>query len=151
MAALGTVALGGAAQANCAPPYATLFACDIPERNARVEFCEIRDDRPHPGRGDHSYNYSVGAAPAELYFEADGYYFSTKYMDSGDTVGVGLKHGNYVYAFYVTGKYLERVDSAQIQVFDSVDAFQSDAKEVEVERRYCAPGSIILNWDTIAP
>lgn len=146
-----------AARANCPPPYSTLFACDIPERGARVEFCEVvRDEDVHAaGMPQFTYNYTVGTGPAELFFDANGYYFSTKYYDDDtpgrDTTGIGLKHGTYVYAVFISGEYLRRADKAQIHVYKSVDDFQSSAREIDIERRYCAPGSILVNWENIRP
>lgn len=142
----------GAAGANCPPPYATVFSCEIPERDARVEFCELPGVTDDPAR--FTYNYTVGTAPAELFFEADGYYFSTKYYDApgmAETVGWGLKYGPMIYSVFIYGEYLGKPEGAQIHVYDSVDAFGSEERENESERRYCDPASIRVNWDSIAP
>lgn len=158
-AAAALLALGlstGAGWANCPPPYSTLFACDIPERDARVELCELLGDDNRDAEARFSYNYTVGNGPAELFFTADGYYFSTKYMDpdgpeANQTVGFGLARGTFVYGVFITGEYLGQPTSAQIQVFDKIDDFSSDDREVDLERRYCEPSSIRVNWDNIAP
>lgn len=36
------------AHADCVPPWRTQFACNIPERNARAEFCRIAEPNNHP-------------------------------------------------------------------------------------------------------
>lgn len=66
------------AAANCIPPWQTHFACDIPERNARAEFCRIAAPSAHPDKNEGYYTYAVAAEPAELYFETDEIWFSTR-------------------------------------------------------------------------
>jgi hypothetical protein len=79
----------------------------------------------------------VGTKPAELYFEADDYYFSTKDTVAGHAtdvvMGVGLLNKNYVYSFFVTeDKKLDgKIRDAEIRVYESIDAFSSDTKDNE--------------------
>jgi hypothetical protein len=69
------------ATANCIPPWQTQFACNIPDRNARAEFCRIDDTKANPGKKEAYYSYATGSGPTELYFETDNTLFSTKDTD----------------------------------------------------------------------
>lgn len=138
------------AQANCAPPFMTIFACDIMGRDARVEFCA--DNSPHGGQR-YSYNFTSGLGPAELYFEADGHYGSTKYMADGvpfNTLGSGLMNGKTVYAFFATGYQTQNIESAQIHVYRSLEDFQS-RPESDIQRLYCQPETVRIDWDNTGP
>ncbi|MDZ4311089.1 MAG: hypothetical protein U1A24_11105 [Cypionkella sp.] len=154
---IGALAFCGssfAAWANCVPPYATLFACDILDSDQRVEFCQSEPDANGiPDR--YSYNFAAGAAMSELYFISDDNRFSTKYYRGGDasreTVGFGLPHEGYVYAFYITGVFGSSIQAAQLHVFDSLKAFESDKGEQEMLRLYCAPESVLVDWTFIGP
>lgn len=137
-----------------------MFACDIPERDARVELCQIMTDEEAEaaGKKQFTYNYTVGNGPAELYFEDDGFWFSTKYMDAGGdpelkrtTVGVGLRNTPYIYAVFISGEYLGTATGAQVHVYKNEDDFTSDKREIEIERRYCDPATIRVDWSNIAP
>ncbi|WP_035201269.1 hypothetical protein [Agrobacterium tumefaciens] len=146
-----------AAEANCLPPWQTLFACNIMSSSARAEFCEIADTESHKSLKSHYYTYVVGTKPAELYFEADGYYFSTKDTVAGHptdlAMGVGLLNKNYVYSFFVTeDKKLDgKIRDAEIRVYKSIDAFSSDTKDNEQLRLQCDPRSIVANQENIRP
>lgn len=146
-----------AAKANCLPPWQTLFACDIAGSSARAEFCEIADPESHKSLKSHYYTYVVGTKPAELYFEADGYYFSTKDTVSDHptdlAMGVGLANKNYVYSFFVTeDKMLDgKIREAEIRVYKSLDAFSNDTKNNEQLRLQCKTSSIVANQDNIRP
>lgn len=143
--------------ANCIPPWQTLFACNIRGSEARAEFCEIAEPASHKSLKSHYYTYVVGTKPAELYFEADGYYFSTKDTIAGHpsdlTMGVGLANGNYVYSFFVTEdkRHDGPIREAEIRVYRSVDAFSNDIRDNEQLRLQCDPGSIIANQANIRP
>jgi hypothetical protein len=145
------------ASANCMPPWQTLFACNIKGSEARAEFCEIADQESHKSLKSHYYTYVVGTKPAELYFEADGYYFSTKDTIAGHpsdlTMGVGLANKNYVYSFFVTEDKNDDgpVRDAEIRVYKSIDAFSNDTKNNEQLRLQCDPASVIANKDNIRP
>ncbi|MDS7594336.1 hypothetical protein [Agrobacterium tumefaciens] len=145
------------AKANCLPPWQTLFACDIARSSARAEFCEIADPESHKSLKSHYYTYVVGTKPAELYFEADGYYFSTKdtVVDHPTdlTMGVGLTNKNYVYSFFVTeDKKLDgKIREAEVRVYKSLDAFSNETRDNEQLRLQCDPGSIIANHENIRP
>lgn len=69
------------AHADCVPPWRTQFACNIPEWNARAEFCRIAEPNNHPGLKEAYYTYAVGSRPTELYVRTDATYFSTKDTD----------------------------------------------------------------------
>lgn len=143
-----------AGRANCVPPDATLFACDILDSTQRVEFCQSPPNADGiPER--YSYNFAAGAAVSELSFSSDDNRFSTKYYRGGDTaretVGFGLPHDGYVYAFYITGIFGSPIRAAQLHVFDSLAAFESDKGEQEMLRLYCAPESVLVDWTFIGP
>lgn len=147
------------AAANCIPPWQTLFACNIPEKNARAEFCQISDgdSTARQGRKSAYYTYAVGSNVAELYFETDGYSFSTKDTEVDHptdlTMGIGFTNKNYVYAFFVTeDKRLDgRIRDADIRVYTSENAFSSQERNTERLRLQCDPASIIANQDNIRP
>lgn len=156
LGALPALALScaGAAWANCAPPNATLFYCDIRNSDARVEFCKGPVDEN--GVADfYSYNFARGTAPAELYFEDDGYGFDLRYYksdrhDSQNTAGISLTRGDHVYSFYVTGLYRTHIQAAQIHVHD-LASYQTDKPDREKLRLYCDPDSVLIDWDAMAP
>ena len=145
------------ASANCLPPWQTHFACDLPERNARAEFCRIANPDQHPGLREHSYSFVRGTAPAELYFQTDSYLFSTKDMDADHPtffrVGVGYARGNTVYAFFVNQRHSDQriVGEAEVRVYESIDAFSSLTRHTEQLSLRCAPGSVVADTAAIAP
>lgn len=154
LAALPLVALSGVVWANCPPPGSTLFYCDILNSDARVEFC--RGEADDEGLSDtYSYNYARGTAPAELFFETDGYGFDLRYYkserhDSENTAGISLTRGDHVYAFYVTGLYRTGVRAAQIHVYD-LKAYDTGKPDQEKLRLYCDPDSVLIDWDAMRP
>lgn len=145
------------ALANCVPPWQMQFACNVPERNARAEFCRITDPQQHPGKKEAYYNYTVGTQPAELYFETDSTWFSTKDTEADHptdlTMAVGYARGQYVYAFVLTEDKREDdgIRDAEIRVYDSTDAFTSDVKDNHVTKLYCDPRSIVADLPSIRP
>lgn len=145
------------AVANCIPPWQTHFACDIPEKNARAEFCRIADPAAHPGKSQAYYTYAVGTAPAELYFESDSVVFSTKDFilehQSDTSSGMGYLYGKMVYSFFVTQdeRLNNRVREAEVRVYNSADDFTSRDRNLEVARLSCDPDSIVANIGLIAP
>lgn len=145
------------AAANCMPPWQTLFACNIPERNARAEFCQIGDGAAHSGKKSAYYTYAVGPKPVELYFETDSYSFSTKDTDVDHptdlTMGIGFVNKNYVYAFFVTeDKRLGgRIREANVRVYSSEASFSSEKKNTELQRLQCDPASILADQENIRP
>jgi len=154
LAGLGLACLAGQAAANCGPGMMPVLTCDILTADQRVEFCAERPDADGQSNR-YSYNFAEALDAPELYFEDTGYYFSTKYyqpsQDAENTQGFGLAHGQHVYAFFVTGVDGGHVRMAQLHVYDSLDAFQSDRGETESLRLYCEPRSIQVNWDFIRP
>lgn len=157
LALLLAAGLSSPAMANCIPPWQTQFACAIPERNARAEFCRIPDPAQHPDKKEAYYTYAVGAAPAELYFETDSTWFSTKDTDIDHptdlTMAIGYAHGAYIYAFSVTEDKREPdgIRDAEIRVYSSADAFTSEARNTEESRLYCDPASILADLPSIRP
>jgi hypothetical protein len=145
------------AAANCLPPWQTHFACDLPERNARAEFCRIAKPQQHPGVPEHYYSFVRGTQPAELYFQTDSYWFTTKDVDvnhpSSFRVGVGYARGNTVYAFFVNQRHSDQriVGDAEVRVYESTDAFSSSTRDNEQLRLRCAPGSVVADTAAIAP
>lgn len=151
---LAAILVAGATWANCTPPHSTLFYCNIQNSDARVEFCR--------GPGDendisdfYSYNFSRGTAPAELYFEDDGYGFDLRYYksdrhDANNTAGISLTRGDHVYSFYVTGLYRTGIRAAQIHVHD-LASYQTGKPDTEKLRLYCDPGSVLIDWDAMRP
>lgn len=145
------------AAANCIPPWQTHFACNIPEKNARAEFCRIADTSSNPGKHEVYYTYAVGTEPAELYFESDTIRFSTKdfileHQYDTDS-GMGYVYGKMVYSFFVTQdeRLNNRVREAEVRVYRSIDDFTSRDRDLEVARLYCDPNSIEANTDLIGP
>lgn len=141
------------AQANCAPPFTTMFACDIVRTDARVEFCQdISSDDVKEWR--YSYNFTNGLGPAELYFETPRYYASTKYVPGGsityNTLGSGIANGNTVYSFFVTGYATGNVEAAQIHVYENVEDFET-RPESDIARLYCEPESVLIDWEGTTP
>ncbi|WP_102960926.1 hypothetical protein [Mangrovicella endophytica] len=145
------------AAANCVPPWQTQFACEIPARNARAEFCRIMEPTAHPGLKEAYYTYAIGAGPTELYFETDQTYFSTKDTDidhpTDMTMAVGYARGTYVYAFVTTedSRDPDRIRDAEVRVYSTIDAFTNEDKDTEVLRLYCDAASIRANRDSIRP
>lgn len=145
------------AAANCTPPWQTLFACNIPERDARAEFCKIADTKAHPGMKEVYYNYVVGTKPSQLYFQAEGYIFSTKDTDVNHptdlTMAIGFPNGKHVYAFSVTedSRLAGGYRDAQVRVYSSIDAFTSSEKDTELIKLYCDSSSIIADRNEIRP
>lgn len=145
------------ASANCIPPWQLHFACEIPERDASVEFCRIADTAKHPGLKEGYYSYVTGTGPADLYFQTDEIWFSTKDTNINHptdlTMAMGYKHGPWVYGFTITqdSRIGDRIRDAEVRVYRSTDDFSSDVKDVEATRLYCDPDSIRANQDLIAP
>ena len=145
------------ASANCLPPWQTHFACDLPERNARAEFCRIAEPARHPGQPEHYYSFVRGTQPAELYFQTDSYRFTTKDMDPDHPhhfrVGVGYARGNTVYAFFVNQRRSDQriVGDAEVRVYESTEAFSSLTRHNEQLSLRCAPGSVVADTAAIAP
>lgn len=143
--------------ANRLPPYQTLFACQIPERNARAEFCRLPDPGKHPKLKEGHYSYAVGARPAELHFETNSIWFSTKDTDVDDPLGLTTAMGfalrSYVYAFVVTEDRADsdRILAADVRVYSSTDAFTNDTKGNEIARLACEPSTIIADTASIRP
>lgn len=157
MAAGPVILAPSSASANCIPPWQVLFACNIPQRDARAEFCLIPNTDAHPGKKQGYYTYVTGTKPAELYFEADGYYFSTKDTEVDHptdlTMAVGFKRGDYVYSFTITEdeRQPDGIRDGEVRVYSSLDAFTNDKKDTEVTKLYCDPASIIANRNEIRP
>lgn len=145
------------ALANCIPPWQTQFACNIPERNARAEFCRIAEPGEHPGKKEAYYSYVVGTKPAELYFETDSTWFSTKDTNIDHptdlTMALGYARGDYVYAFVVTEDKREDdgIRDAEVRVYSSTEAFTNEVKDNHVSRLYCDPASIVADVPSIRP
>ncbi len=145
------------AEANCIPPWRMQFACNIPERHARVEFCRLPEPGDHPGKKEAYYTYAVGAAAAELYFETDSTWFSTKDTEIDHptdlTMAVGYAHGRYVYAFVVTEDKREAdgIRQGEVRVYGSTDAFTNDTRDNELTRLACDPASILADRASIRP
>ncbi|HEY4200858.1 MAG TPA: hypothetical protein VGM83_09870 [Devosiaceae bacterium] len=143
------------ALANCVPPWQTQFACNLPEQAARAEFCRLSD--PIPGVKEAYYSYAVEAEPAELYFQTDSTYFSTKDTEIDHptdlTMAIGYARENYVYAFVVTEDEREAdgIRDAEVRVYSSIDAFTNDTKDTEITKLYCDPASILADLDSIRP
>ncbi|WP_338661256.1 hypothetical protein VQH23_13515 [Pararoseomonas sp. SCSIO 73927] len=157
LAALAIALMPTMALANCLPPWQTQFACNIPERNARVEFCRIADARLRAGRAEVYYTFVTGTQPAELYFEADHYIFSTKQMGadrpSEITSGIGYPRGNYVYSFFITDDRRRpgNVRGAEVRAYSSIEAFTNSKRGNEIVRLRCDPSSIVADMGSIAP
>ncbi|MCT7663164.1 hypothetical protein [Shinella kummerowiae] len=158
LVAFGLAALlSSPALANCVPPWQTQFACNIPERNARAEFCRIAAPVDHPSKKEAYYIYVVGTAPAELYFETDSLWFSTKDMlvdhPTDLTMAVGFARADYVYAFVVTEDKREHdgIRDGEVRVYESTDAFTNDVKGNQVNTLYCDPESIVADLPSIRP
>ena len=145
------------AMANCIPPWQTQFACNIPERNARAEFCRIADPKAHPDKKEAYYNYVIGTKPSELYFETNSTWFSTKDTNINHpidmTMAMGYARGDYVYAFVVTEdkRNADGIRDAEVRVYSSTDKFTNDTKDNETAKLYCDPASIIADQDSIRP
>lgn len=145
------------AAANCIPPWETHFACDIPARDARAEFCRIADTEAHPGLKEGYYSYVTGTAPAELYFQTEEIWFSTKdyILDhpTDTTTAMGYRRGDYIYAFFLTEDTREAdgIRDADVRVYTSPDDFSSSTPDTEILRLHCAPSTIRANLGLIAP
>lgn len=143
--------------ANCIPPWQTQFACHIPERDARAEFCRIAEPTKHPGLMEAYYTYAVGAKPTALYFETNATWFSTKDTNidhpTDMTMAIGYARGSYVYAFIVTedSRDTDRIRDAEVRVYNSIDAFTSSVKDTEVQRLYCDASTILADIPSIRP
>ncbi|SMO73959.1 hypothetical protein [Paracoccus laeviglucosivorans] len=148
------ITLAGPAAANCVPPLMPVFSCNIMTDDQRVEICASVPDSDGISE-TFSYNFASGMALSELYFETPGYYFSTKYYrireQAENTTGIGLAHGDTIYAVHLTGVDGGYVRAAQLHVYDNADDFQSDKGETETLRLYCAPDTVRVNWDFIRP
>lgn len=145
------------ALANCLPPWQTQFSCSIPEQGARAEFCHIANPQDHPEKKEAYYSYAVGTNPAELYFETDSTWFSTKDTQIDhptDLVSaIGYAKNNWIYAFVLTedNREPDGVRDAEVRVYSSIDSFTSATKDTEVARLYCEPSSILVDIPTVRP
>jgi hypothetical protein len=145
------------AAANCIPPWQTQFACNIPERNARAEFCHLADPKANPDKKEAYYTYAAGTEKAELYFETDSTWFSTKDTNINHptdlTMALGYARGDYVYAFVVTQDKDDSsvIKSGEIRVYPSTDAFTNETKDTEIAKLYCEWSSILADSDSIRP
>lgn len=155
LAALAYALWAETALANCVPPASTYFACTLRDGQKRVEFCQGPvTDGSSPDY--YSYNFADGSAVSELYFTTDAPWISTKYFrgrqDNGsETLGMALEHEGYFYAFYITGIFGSPIRLAQLHVFDSQEAFQSDAGETEILRYYCRAETVLIDWTFVGP
>jgi hypothetical protein len=156
-AIVSLIILPRATYANCVPPWQTLFACDIPLTEGRAEFCELADPAAHKGKHAYYYSYSVSTEPAELHFETDDSYFSTKDTSADHptdlTMGIGLVNTDYVYSFFVTEdkRLAGEIREASVRVYRSKEAFSSETLNNEVQRLQCKGDSIIANKADIRP
>lgn len=146
--------------ANCTPPYHTLFACHIPERDAHAEFCVLADKTAHPDLAEGYYSYAVEAREAELYFETSNfrnksYVFRAASAQPGNPPGrvtrtVGYIHDAYVYSFRLTISSGDRRPSdPKIMVHPSVQAFSEDRTNGWLDMLACAPETVVADLDMI--
>ena len=143
--------------ANCIPPWQPQFACKIERSNSRAEFCRIADPKKYPGKKEAYYTYAEGTSVAELYFQTNSTWFSTKDTEvehpTDLTSSIGYGRGSYVYAFVVTeatGRS-DFVRRAEIRVYDSIDAFSNQTKDNEIVRLKCDAQSIVADLPSIRP
>lgn len=143
--------------ANCIPPWQVQFACHIPARDARAEFCRLADPADHPGLKEAYYSYAAGTNPAELYFQTDSIWFSTKDTDIDHpfdlTMALGYARGDYIYAFVVTedSRAPGGIREAEVRVYGSAESFTSETRHTELVRLHCDPATILADRDSIRP
>ena len=82
------------AAANCIPPWQTQFACNIPERNVRVEFCHLADPKANPDKKEANYTYAAGTEKTEINFENESTRKSTKETNINHSTELHMALGN---------------------------------------------------------
>ena len=152
---LGAILLASAAWADCEAPYETLFACDIPERNAQVEFCQLISSDNPDALPSSQYTYWADGQ-VELQFQTNKTWFGLKNSITGmrgRPIGNGFANGKTVYAFFFDGDAYVETHSvpreAQIHVYNNSDDFNSEAEPIA--RRHCYPPTIYVSPEGIGP
>lgn len=138
----------------CAANERPLFACDVPEHNARVQICRNGDS----GRLTYSY---IADGKVELQFSgggASGAVNDVRGMN-GWSYYTGLSGGGPFYAIFVADKILlDDLDPASsrapnpavLQVYRDVDALEKTPEDF-IARRVCDPRSILIDREWFGP
>lgn len=155
IAALILALAAGPALADCAPPGELLFACEFPERKARVEICRL------PG-GALDYAY-ISPKGRELSFRADSGIGGVKDHVQGihgPAYATALSNGGTVYAVFVDGALMNLDGEGQernspnpavLQVYGSEQDFNEYKQDKPIQRRVCYPPSIRIDHENFGP
>ncbi|PZO67027.1 MAG: hypothetical protein DI498_04585 [Paracoccus denitrificans] len=146
----------GPVTAGCHDPYLTLFSCDVPERNASIEFCQLMPEHKDTGLKSNRYIYTRNGQ-VELTFETDTTWFAMKRSlpgMQGDPIGAAMARDGAVYAFYIPHNY-EPPDNMQGQLLvyrslDDFNVFDWDPA-TPIARRVCYPPSVVVETDLLGP
>lgn len=156
LAVLGATLLtcgAGFADGYCNEPYDEFFACDIPERGARVEFCRILD-RAEITRQTPEYRYSY-AEHGEVKLSFDSANAMSTVANgirgiSGDALTTGYDNAGTVYAAYIPmGDVYPQ--QAVVMVFPSMDDYLKGEEGNVLARRYCYPPTVHVNMEWFGP
>lgn len=141
------------ADGYCNEPYDEFFACDIPERGARVEFCRILDrDQITAQTLEYRYSYAEHGI-VKLSFDTDDAMstVSTGIRGiSGDALTTGLDNAGTIYAAYIPAGDVYP-QQAVLMVYPSMDDYLRGEDGDVLGRRYCYPPSIHTNIESFGP
>lgn len=144
------------ASAICTPPYQVAFSCDILASERQVEICGIPSDTVKDFMTDFTFNSAQRNQISDVFFQADSAYsVSLKHYESGSPntyFGIGYEDSGRYYTAYATGSYVTgQMYQGFVEVFDSVEAFHSDALDQHAERWECAYGTLQGTYGTFRP
>ncbi len=156
LAVLGAALLaGGAADADgyCNEPYDEFFACDIPERGARVEFCRVLDRTAITDQiPEYRYSYAEHGQVKLSFDTANA--MSTVSTGirgiSGDALTTGFDNAGTVYAAYIPAGDVYP-QQAVVMVYPSMDDYLKGEDGDVLGRRYCYPPTIQVNMEWFGP
>lgn len=156
LAVLGAALLAsGAASADgfCNEPYDEFFACDIPERGARVEMCRILD-RSQITKQTPEYRYSYAEhGVVKLAFDTTNA-MSTVASNirgiDGDALTTGFDNAGTIYAAYIPADQ-DYPQQAVVIVYPSMDDYTNSDGGRVLGRRYCYPSSVYVNMEWFGP
>ena len=144
------------ALAICTPPYQPVFACDVYASDRQVEICGVPSETVADAITEITWNSALKSQPSDVFFHIGQAYMSSYKHYEMDTpnayFGIGYEHDGRFYVAYATGSYATgAVYQGFVEIFDSEEAFQSDALDQHAERWDCAYGTEQGNYNYFRP
>lgn len=145
----------GAAYADgyCNEPYDEFFACDIPERGARVEFCRVLDRAQITDQTpEYRYSYAENGVVQLSFDTANAMSTAASGIRGiwGDALTTGFDNAGTIYAAYIPVE-ADYPSEAVVMVYPSMDDYIKGEEGTVLARRYCYPPSIDVNMEWFGP